>query len=83
MRTTNAEFITTIIIFASDNGGAVQAPLEELNCNAGYRGRKGILYEGGIKVPFIVNYHKHIKGGQTKINIIYFPDIMPTLADYA
>jgi len=73
----------TIIIFASDNGGAVQAPLEELNCNAGYRGRKGILYEGGIKVPFIVNYHKHIKGGQTKSNIIYFPDVMPTLADYA
>ena len=73
----------TIIIFASDNGGAVQAPLEELNCNAGYRGRKGILYEGGIKVPFIVNYQKHIKGGQTKNNIIYFPDVMPTLADYA
>ncbi len=73
----------TIIIFASDNGGAVMAPLEELNCNAGFRGRKGILYEGGIKVPFIVNCPKHIKGGQTMKNLIYFPDVMPTLADYA
>ena len=73
----------TLIIFASDNGGAAQAPLEELNCNAGLRGRKALLYEGGIKVPFIVNYPKKIKPGQVKDNLIYFPDIMPTLAEFA
>ena len=73
----------TFIIFASDNGAAVQAPLDELNCNAGLRGRKAILYEGGIKVPFIVNFPKEIKGNQVKNDLIYFPDIMPTLAEYA
>ena len=73
----------TLIIFASDNGGAAQAPLEELNCNAGLRGRKALLYEGGIKVPFIVNYSKKIKQGQVKDNLIYFPDIMPTLSEFA
>ena len=73
----------TLIIFTSDNGGAVQAPLDELNCNAGLRGRKALLYEGGIKVPFIVNYPGKIKPKQTRDNLIYFPDVMPTLAAFA
>ncbi len=73
----------TLIIFTSDNGGATMAPIEELNCNAGLRGHKALLYEGGIKEPFIVNFPKKIKGNQVKNNLIYFPDIMPTLAEYA
>ena len=40
-----------------------------------------MLYEGGIKVPFIVNFPGKIKPNQTKDNLIYFPDVMPTLAD--
>lgn len=72
----------TLVIFASDNGAAVQAPLKELNCNAGFRGRKAQLYEGGIRVPFIVNWPGHVPV-QSLRNIIYFPDVMPTLADAA
>ena len=33
----------TLIIFASDNGAAIQAPIKILNCNAGFKGRKGTL----------------------------------------
>lgn len=69
----------TIVIFASDNGAAVMAPLKELNCNAGFKGRKGQLYEGGIRVPLIVNQPGKVPV-QTLTNIVYFPDIMPTLA---
>jgi len=69
----------TLVIFASDNGAAVQAPLKELNCNAGFRGRKAQLYEGGIRVPFIVNQPNRVPV-QKLSNIIYFPDVMPTLA---
>lgn len=72
----------TIIIFASDNGAAVQAPLDELGCNGSLKGRKAMMYEGGIKVPFIVNYPGKINPGQISDNLIYFPDVMPTLADY-
>ncbi|MDR2915873.1 MAG: sulfatase-like hydrolase/transferase [Tannerella sp.] len=72
----------TLIIFTSDNGAAVQAPLEELNCNASLRGRKAQLYEGGIRVPFIVNMPGTVPV-QTLSNIIYFPDMMPTLAAFA
>jgi len=70
----------TLVIFASDNGAAVQAPLKTLRCNAGFRGRKGQLYEGGIRVPLIVNQPGRVPV-QSLENTVYFPDLMPTLAD--
>lgn len=73
----------TLVIFTSDNGGAMQAPIEELNCNAGLKGRKGLLYEGGIKVPLIMNFPGKIEPNQEKEDLVYFPDMMPTLAAYA
>lgn len=69
----------TIVIFASDNGAAVMAPLKELNCGAGLKGRKGQLYEGGIRVPLIVNQPGRVPARQIA-NIVYFADFMPTLA---
>ena len=72
----------TLVIFASDNGAAVMAPLEELNCGAGLKGRKGQLYEGGIRVPLIVNQPGRVPTRQVS-NLVYFPDFMPTLARLA
>jgi len=69
----------TLVIFASDNGAAVMAPLKELNCGAGLKGRKGQLYEGGIKVPLIVNQPGRVPVRKTD-NLVYFADFMPTLA---
>ncbi|MCB5252399.1 MAG: sulfatase-like hydrolase/transferase [Candidatus Cloacimonetes bacterium] len=70
----------TLIIFASDNGAAIQAPLEVLKSNGNLRGRKALLYEGGIRIPFIVNQKGKVPV-QTLDNQIYFPDILPTLAN--
>lgn len=72
----------TLIIFASDNGAAVQAPLPQLNCNAGFRGRKAQLYEGGIRVPLIVYQPGRVPVRRLN-NLVYFPDFMPTLASIA
>ena len=72
----------TLVIFASDNGPAVQAPLQAFRCAAGFKGRKGQLYEGGIRVPFIVNQPGRVPVRQLS-NPIYFPDMMPTLAAIA
>lgn len=69
----------TMIIFASDNGAAVMSPRATLHCGGNLRGTKGQLYEGGIKVPLIVNQPGKVPVG-TVDNIVYFPDFMPTLA---
>lgn len=69
----------TLIIFASDNGAARQAPRELLRCVGDLRGMKAQLYEGGLRVPFIVNMPGVIPAA-TIDERIWFPDVMPTLA---
>ncbi len=63
----------TIVIYLSDNG-----PLN-LRYNKGLKGRKGQIDEGGMKVPFIVNWKNHVKPG----DVIPYPlahiDVLPTL----
>ena len=72
----------TLIIFASDNGAARQAPRELLRCVGDLRGMKAQLYEGGLRVPFIVNMPGVIPAA-TIDERIWFPDVMPTLAAIA
>jgi arylsulfatase A-like enzyme len=50
---------------------------------AGRRGAKGDFYEGGTHVPFIVRWPGRIKPGTTSALPGYFPDMMPTLAEFA
>ena len=73
----------TIVVFISDNGGAVMAPHKELACNSNLRGLKGNLYEGGIRIPMIVSWPDHFKSNEVSDAITYFPDFMPTLAEIA
>ncbi len=68
----------TVVIFTSDNGG-----LEEVTDNAPYRRGKGHLYEGGIRVPFIMRYPGKIKPGTISLNRTVTPDIFATVIDMA
>ena len=66
----------TVILFYSDNGG--YGPATDMAPLYGY---KGNYFEGGIRVPFFVNWPNKIKGGQKTDEPIIGVDIFPTLLD--
>lgn len=73
----------TLIIFTSDNGPyqGISIPIEFFDSNGPFRGGKRDLYEGGIRIPFIVKWKDVIPKGVVNDMPIAFWDIMPTFAD--
>ncbi|MCG8585118.1 MAG: sulfatase [Pirellulales bacterium] len=68
----------TVIIFSSDNGG--YGPATDMHPLWGY---KGNYYEGGIRVPFFVNWPGVVKGGQKTDEPIIGVDVYPTICEIA
>jgi arylsulfatase A-like enzyme len=76
----------TLILFTSDNGpqGGQWSPLVEFFDGSGqFRGDKGTLYEGGIRVPLIARWKGKIKPGSVSDRVCASQDLLPTLADAA
>ncbi len=79
----------TIVIFSSDNGGvggyeaAGAAGAREVTSNAPLRGGKGMLYEGGFRVPFIVRWPAVVKPGSACSEPVASIDLFPTLVEAA
>ncbi len=67
----------TLLIFLTDNGGAGAM---EAN-NGALRGFKQMLYEGGIRTPWIVSWPARFKGGRTIDTPVISFDILPTVLD--
>lgn len=69
----------TLVIFTSDNGPALdRAP--DGGSPAPFRGGKGEVAEGGVRVPFIASYPGVIPAGRTTDVPFASVDILPTLA---
>jgi arylsulfatase A-like enzyme len=71
----------TLIIFTSDNGGlstAEGSPTSNLPLRAG----KGWLYEGGIRVPYIMKYPENKNPGSSSRIPISSIDVFPTILSY-
>ncbi|WP_271784633.1 sulfatase [Aquimarina algiphila] len=68
------EYENTLIFFYSDNGGHIHSA-----SSAPFRGHKGMLFEGGIRVPFLVSWPKHFYGGKRYQKPISALDIYPTV----
>ncbi len=73
----------TLVIFASDNGSAGGALLNEFKGSGPLRASKGTLYEGGIRAPMIARWPGKIVPGATSAHICAFEDMMPTFAELA
>jgi arylsulfatase A-like enzyme len=67
----------TLVIFASDNG---PDPLVAARFNHDLRGTKYTVYEGGIRVPFVVRLPGTIQPGKTPYPV-HFTDLLPTLVE--
>jgi arylsulfatase A-like enzyme len=52
----------TLVIFTSDNGG-LSTSEGWVTANAPFRGGKGWMYEGGIRVPLLVRWPRAFKSG--------------------
>jgi len=75
----------TLIVFTSDNGPHREggAAPDFFGSNLPLRGYKRDMYEGGIRIPFIVSYPPRIKSGAVSNHIGAFWDVMPSFAELA
>lgn len=73
----------TSIIFTSDNGGLCTKPKPGPTCNLPLRSGKGWLYEGGVRVPWIIRALGITKAGSTSATPIVSMDAFPTILDLA
>ncbi len=80
----------TLVIFTSDNGplngGKDQAWTrlsDYFGARGPFRGYKGELYEGGIRVPFIARLPGRIPAGSTADYPVAFWDFLPTACSLA
>jgi arylsulfatase B len=72
--------LRTLVVFLSDNGG----PTRELtSSNAPLRGEKGQMYEGGIRVPFMMQWPGVLDAGKTYDQPVSSMDLFATSAALA
>ncbi len=74
----------TIVIFLTDNGAApvhIDNGPGRVRFNAGLRGWKGTVYDGGIHVPCFIRWPGHFPGGRTVDRLAAHIDIVPTLLE--
>ena len=75
----------TVVFFSSDNGPTYDrlggSDSEFFHSAGPFRGLKGSLYEGGIRVPLIVRWPEHIQANSVSDQVSALWDILPTVCD--
>ncbi len=66
----------TIVVFLTDNGGSGASD------NGQLRGRKGQMFEGGIRVPCLIRYPRRLPSGQVREQFCSSMDLLPTLLSF-
>jgi arylsulfatase A len=74
----------TIVVFTSDNGPEGDGHKGRTRgSTGGLRGRKRSVYEGGIRVPFMVRWPGHVPAGSTSNQPVVGSDIFTTICTLA
>ena len=77
----------TIVVFTSDNGPTYDrlggSDSEFFRSAGPFRGLKGSLYEGGVRVPAIVRWTGQVPAGLVSERVTGFEDWLPTLLELA
>jgi arylsulfatase A-like enzyme len=82
----------TVVFFSGDNGAndyfaspefprGIHSGNQHPATGLEYRGKKGTVYEGGLRVPFAARWPERIRAGTTSPLLAYFPDLLPTIAE--
>ncbi len=82
----------TIVFVCGDNGGnayfkskerphGLFGPNENPVTGEAFKGNKGNIYEGGLKIPMVVRWPGKIEASAQSELMWYFPDFMATVAD--
>lgn len=72
----------TLVVFISDNGGPADL-ISNGSINAPLNGQKTTLLEGGIRVPFIMNWPAQLMAGKTEDMTVSSLDIFPSFVTVA
>ena len=78
----------TLVLFSSDNGPEDIHIRNATHSGVGtpgpFRGRKRSLYEGGVRMPFIVRWPGHVPAGRIETEaVLTAVDVLPTLCALA
>lgn len=74
----------TIILFQSDHGHSVEERTFGGGGSAGpYRGHKGNLFEGGLRVPSVISWPGQLPEGEVRDQLVCGIDWFPTFAELA
>ena len=71
----------TLVVFTSDNGGAVHFGKPPATANTPLRNGKGSAYEGGLRVPLIVKMPGVTRAGTVCDTPVITMDFFPTLLE--
>ncbi len=80
----------TLVIVTSDNGGDIPKERERPECvaqdlgleiNGSFRGDKHTIWEGGVRVPFVVRWPEKIPKGMASSSMINLTDVFATVAE--
>jgi arylsulfatase A-like enzyme len=83
----------TLVVFCGDNGGndyfrdpehprGFHSANRDPISGTEFRGTKGTLYEGGLRIPMIMRWPGKIEPNRVSDLLWYFPDVMPTVAEF-